>query len=391
MHETAQRNHNVRRKPRERRLAGAAALAGALGAGASAAAEVPRVVTDIAPVQSLVAQVMGDLGTPDLVLPPGASPHGHALRPSEARALQSADLVFWVGPDLTPWLEDPLETLAQDARHVALMEAEGVRLLEMRDGPVFDALVEAAADAHGHDHDHDHDHAEEAAAHDHDHDHDDVADAHEDHDHGDEMAETHDDHGHDHDHGEEVAEAHGHDHGHDHAHGEHDPHVWLHPDNAAAWLRRIEAALSDADPANAETYATNAAAALDGLGALEAELSERLAPVEGARFLVFHDAYQYFEDAFGLQVAGSIATAGGEKPSAARLAELRASVEESGVSCIAAEPQFNPGLISAVGEGTGAPTAVLDPIGVALSPGRELYADMMRGLADALAGCVAKS
>ena len=370
MRETDQSNHSARRNHRERRAVGAVLLAGVLGAGAGAAtAEVPNVVTDIAPVQSLVAQVMGDLGAPELVLPPGASPHGYALRPSEARALQSADLVFWVGADLTPWLADPLETLAEDARHVALMEAEGVRLLEMRDGPVFDALVEGMDGAHEHGHDHDH-----AGDHDHDHDH---AEADADHDHG-------------HDHEEEVAEAHD-DHGHDHAHGAYDPHVWLHPGNAAAWLRSIADTLASADPGNAETYAANAAAALDGLGALEAELAERLAPVEGARFLVFHDAYQYFEDAFGLQVAGSIATAGGETPSAARLAELRASVEDTGVSCIAAEPQFNPGLIAAVGEGTGAPTAVLDPIGVALSPGPDLYGDMMRGLAEALAGCVAKS
>ncbi|MEE4118863.1 MAG: zinc ABC transporter substrate-binding protein [Paracoccaceae bacterium] len=314
---------------------------------------------DIAPVHSLVAQVMGDLGSPELVLPPGASPHGYALRPSEARALQEADLVVWVGPGLTPWLSSALGSLAGDAAVVEAMEAEGVTLLDMRESAVFP----------GHDHDHGDVHAE-ADAHDHDHDHDrDHAEA----------------HAHDDDHAEDHA------HDDDHEHGEHDPHVWLHPDNATAIVRAVAVALSEIDPDNAAVYGANAEAAAERIGALEAELSARLAPVQGLPFVVFHDGYQYFEAAFGLEAAGAISMSDARMPSAARLAEVRGRIEELGAACVAAEPQFDPGLVEAVAEGADVRTAVLDPLGMALEPGAELYGAMMRDLASALVGCGADS
>jgi zinc transport system substrate-binding protein len=337
-----------------------AASVAAIGAAAGAArADVPQVAVDIAPVHSLVAQVMGDLGSPELVLPPGASPHGYALRPSEARALQEADLVVWVGPGLTPWLSSALGSLAGDAAVVEAMEAEGVTLLDMRESAVFP----------GHDHDHGDVHAE-ADAHDHDHDHDrDHAEA----------------HAHDDDHAEDHA------HDDDHEHGEHDPHVWLHPDNATAIVRAVAVALSEIDPDNAAVYGANAEAAAERIGALEAELSARLAPVQGLPFVVFHDGYQYFEAAFGLEAAGAISMSDARMPSAARLAEVRGRIEELGAACVAAEPQFDPGLVEAVAEGADVRTAVLDPLGMALEPGAELYGAMMRDLASALVGCGADS
>jgi hypothetical protein len=173
-------------------------------------------------------------------------------------------MVFWIGEDLTPWMADAVETLAGDASVTALLEAEGTILLDFREGALFEA--------HGHDHDgHDDD--------DHDHDHDD----------------DHDDHGHD-DHAQD-------DHGHDdlgHAHGDHDPHAWLSPENARTWLNIIAAELSAADPDNAGAYFANAAAARDEIEALQAEVETTLSPVRGGRFIVFHDAYQYFESAFRL-------------------------------------------------------------------------------------------
>jgi zinc transport system substrate-binding protein len=313
---------------------------------------------------------MGDLGAPDLVLPPGASPHGHALRPSEARALQSADLVVWVGPGLTPWLESSLETLAGDARVLEAMKADGLTLLPVREDAVFEAHSHDEEHAHGDEHAHDDDHT-----HDDEHAHD------EEHAHEDEHAHD-DDHGHEH--GDDAAHA-----GHDH--GAHDPHVWLDPDNAAAIVRAVAGALGELDPDNADAYAANADAALERISGIESEVAATLAPVRGMPFVVFHDGYQYFENAFGLQAAGAISMSDARMPSAARLAEVRARVETLGATCVAAEPQFDPGLVAAVAEGADVRSAVLDPLGVSVEPGPALYGEMMRGLAEALAGCRAES
>ncbi len=309
------------------------ALTAALLAG-TAQADVPRVAVDIAPVHALVAQVMQGVGTPDLIVPPGASPHEHSLRPSEARALQEAALVVWVGPDLTPWMQDAIATLAGDATVATLMEADGVDLLEVREGALFEAHAHAA----------DGDHAD-----------------------------------------------HGHDHGHDdHAHGAHDPHAWLSPANAGVWLDAIAADLSEATPDNAARYAANAAGARAALSALTDEVSGLLAPVRGGRFIVFHDAYQYFEAAFDMPAAGAISLSDAAAPSPARIAEIRDRVAREGVACVLSEPQFNPGLVATVTGGTGVRTAVLDPLGSDLVPGPALYADLMRGLATALAGCLSE-
>src|SRR6056297_4336306 len=137
--------------------------------GGTAMADVPRVVADIAPVHSLVARVMDGVGSPDLIIQQGASPHEYQLRPSEAGAFQNADLVFWVGADLTPWMEDAVETLAEGANVTALLDADGTILLDFRESALFEAHDHGD---HGHD-DNDHEHED----HDHDHDHDD-------HDHG---------------------------------------------------------------------------------------------------------------------------------------------------------------------------------------------------------------
>ena len=333
-------------------------IAAALALAGPARAEVPAVATDIAPVHALVARVMEGLGAPKLVVPPGASPHEHRLRPSEAAALQEAALVFWLGPDLTPWLADAVETLAANATVTTLMEVGGTARLPFREDALFEGHTHGHEDEHA-DHEHgDHGHDEEHA----------------DHGHGEEHA--------DHGHGEEHA-----DHGHGHAHGAFDPHAWLSPDNAAAWLGAIAAELSAADPANAERYAANAAAAEAELAALKDEVAAILEPARGMRFIVFHDAYQYFEVAFDMPAAGAISLSDAAEPSPARIAEIQARVREEGVDCVLSEPQFSPGLVAAVLDGTDAGTAVLDPLGSSLAPGPDFYPDLLRGLAQALAGC----
>lgn len=316
----------------------------------AAAADAPNVTVDIPPVHSLVAVVMEGVGTPELLVQPGASPHSYSLRPSEASALARSDLVFWMGPELEPWLEGAIEALATNATVVELLEADGTTTLEFREGVTFEA--------HGHgDEDHHDDHD--------DHGHDDEHDGHEDHD---EHHDAHDDHDHDH-------------------HG-HDPHAWLDPENARVWLDVIAAQLGAADPENAETYNANAAAGREALAALIDEIAAELAPVQDQRFVVFHDAYQYFEARFGMPAAGSISLGDASDPSPARIAEIRDKVAELGVTCVFAEPQFNPGLVRTVFQGTEATSGILDPLGADLEPGAGLYAELLRNMSGNLKACL---
>ena len=315
-------------------------------------AETPQVAVDIAPVHSLVARVMAGVSTPDLIVQPGASPHEYSLRPSDAAALQNADLIFWIGPDLTPWLTDTIQTLAPDAAVTALLEADGTIELEFRESALFEA------------HDHD-DHGEEAG-------HD---------DHGDE--DGHDDHGDDHD------DDHDEDAGHEgHDHGKHDPHAWLSAQNAMSWMNVIAGQLSAADPDNAGTYFANAAAGRGEIKTLIDEVNATLAPVRDGQFIVFHDAYQYFETDFDFPASGAISLSDASDPSPARIAEIQQRIAQEGIKCVLAEPQFNPGLVATVLDGSDAQTGILDPLGSDLEPGPALYPQLIRNLSTALAGCM---
>lgn len=348
--------------------------------GSAAYADAPSVAVDIAPVHSLVARVMEGVATPNLIVQPGASPHEYSLRPSEAAAIEQADIVFLMGPDLTPWLGDAVETLAGDATVTALIEADGTKLLEFRESALFEGHDHGEHEDHD-DHEHgehaDHDdHEEHAEDKDHDHDHEDHA-SDEEHDHDHEDHAEHDDHDHD-DHDDHA--------GHDH--GDHDPHAWLSADNASVWLNIIAAQLSARDPENAGAYFANAAAGIEELKTLKSEISGILDPARGNEFIVFHDAYQYFEVDFDFPAAGAISLSDASDPSPARIAEIQARVESEGVDCVLAEPQYNPGIVSTVLDGTGAKTGVLDPLGSDLEPGPAMYPQMMRNLATVLAECL---
>ncbi len=311
-------------------------------------AEAPSVAADIAPVHSLVARVMEGVGVPDLIVAPGASPHAYSLRPSEARSIQDAGVVFTVGGGLTPMLDETIATLAPEARVVALSEAEGVRRLPVREGATFEA--------------HDHDHGHEEAGHE--------EAGHDDHAHGGEAGHDHD---HDHDH-------------HDHEGG--DPHAWLDPANAEVWLDAIARTLAEVDPANGDAYAANAAAGRAEIEALRAGIEATLAPVRGRGFIVFHDAYQYFETAFDVPAAGSISVSDATAPSPARIAGIRDRVAGEGIACVMTEPQFNAGLVATVLDGTDARSGVMDPLGAALEPGPGLYPALLEDLARQLADCL---
>ncbi|WP_224824966.1 zinc ABC transporter substrate-binding protein [Cognatishimia sp. MH4019] len=375
----------------------------------TAHADAPRVATDILPVHALTARVMDGVGTPDLIVPANASPHGHAMRPSEAKALDEADLVIWIGESLTPWLEGPLEALGGDAQKLELLEVEGTVLHDFRETATLDAGDHDGHDHddHGHEdhagHDHgDHDHAkeEEHAGHDHDHDHDHDDHAHDDHaghdhdDHDHAKEEEHAGHDHDHDHGKEEEHA-GHDHGdhaghdhHDHDHSGVDPHAWLDPANALLWTDTIAAALSEIDPDNAAAYAANAEAARAEISAAQAEVTETLSGAQNASYVVFHDAYQYFELPFGLTPLGAIRQGDAVDPSPARIAELRAEITERGVTCAMSEPQFNTRMIDTVLEGTDAKTVEIDPLGTTIEQGPDFYPNLLKAMADSLASCV---
>jgi len=312
----------------------------------SAMADVPQVAVSIKPIHSLVAAVMEGVGSPGLIVKGTGSEHGYALRPDDARMLANADIVFWIGPEMETFLQRPLETLATKAEIVELGEAPGVEHVPMREGGSFEA--------HTHDHDHDHDHA-----HSHDNDHD---------------------HSHDHDH------AHTHDHG-DH-HDEEDLHIWLDPINAKAALAEIARTLAVTDPENADLYASNASAYEKRLDDLVGKITQELAPVRGRPFIVFHDAYHYFEKRFDIYAAGSITVSTAQAPSAQRVAEIRDKVRELKAACVFSEPQFESRLVATVIEGTDAKTGVLDPLGFDIEEGPDHYPQLIEKLASSLKACL---
>lgn len=350
-----------------------------------ARADVPNVATDIAPVHSLVAQVMKGLGTPDLILPPGANPHGHALRPSEAAALERADLVVWIGHELTPWLEGPLTTLAASAEHRSLIDVEDTTLLPLRQGAGF----EGHHHGHGHGHDEGHEHEEEHGNDD-EHGHDEGHDA--------EHAEAHDEeHGHDeaHDHGDDHGADRGHsadhdDHGDDHGKGMIDPHAWLDPANAALWLTAIADELSALDPENATIYATNAAEGQALIADAQAEARALLTPLQQVPFVVMHDAYHYFEAQFGLSARAAISDGDANRPSPARLDAVRAVIATTGARCVLGERAANPGWVEAISPDGAAQAVVVDPLGTHLEPGAALYPALLQHISVGISECLGR-
>lgn len=382
-----------------RKLTGSV-LAGSfvLAAGMSAAsADAPSVVTTIKPIHSIASAVMEGVGEPEIIIDGSASPHGFALKPSQAALIQGADVVFWVGPSLSSSLAKPIEAIAGDAVEVELLDAKGIDLLPYREGANFDAHDHDHGDHEEHaDHDdHDHDKHEEHAEHDHDdHDHE-KHEEHAEHDHDDHDHEKHagnDDHDHDkheehaeHDH-EKHEEHAGHD-GHDHAGGM-DPHIWLNPDNGIAIAAAMAETLSEVDPENAATYKQNAAAFAERIETLEGDLAKTLEPAKGKNFVVFHDAYHYFEHHFDIEASGAITLTPETVASASRVAEIKDQMSDLNVTCVFQEPQFEAKLVEVVLEGTDARKGTLDPLGTGLENGPDLYPNLLTSMSQSLADCL---
>jgi zinc transport system substrate-binding protein len=326
------------------------------------AAEPPAVVVSIKPLHALVAALMQDVAAPRLIVNGAASPHDYALKPSEAAALETARLVFWMGPELEGFLVRPIRTLGA-AASVPLGQGLGGRIWPMR----LDAVHEPAG--------HHHDEAEGENEHEHS-----------------------DEHGHDDEHEEvghrddEESGGRGRGRGHAHVDAEGRPlpdlHAWLDPTVAAAMVDLIAAALKDADPERAAVYDRNASGLKGRLAALDRELAETLAPVKKRPFIVFHDAYQYLEARYGLSGIGALSVNPEAPPGARRLAALREEIEAGGAVCVFAEPQFEPKLVHALVEGTEVKSASLDPLGADLEAGPEAYFALLRRLATTLRDCL---
>ncbi|MBC7139249.1 MAG: zinc ABC transporter substrate-binding protein [Defluviimonas sp.] len=301
---------------------------------AAARAEVPAVVTDIPAVQSLAAQVMGDLGAPAILLERGGNAHGYQMKPSQARALQDADLIFWVGPEMTPWLKRAVEGASPNGKAIALLHTEGTLRR------TFGAGAEGQT--------------QEREEH---------------------VPQNRDDEHHRDD---------------EHDHGGTDPHAWLDPANAQAWLGVIAAELAAADPENAAAYSANAAAAARRIAALDAQIAAELAPVKDRPFVVVHDAYGYFADHYGLTIAGTVSPGDAAEPGAERLSGIRRLLEEAAAVCVFPEAQHDPRQIAALVDGTPVRLGrALDPEGSSLPFGPELYPALLTGLATTIADCLA--
>ncbi|MSQ86256.1 MAG: zinc ABC transporter substrate-binding protein [Alphaproteobacteria bacterium] len=288
----------------------------------------PKVVVSIKPIASLVDGVMAGVGVPTVIVGAGQSLHTFSMKPSDAKALNTADVVFWVGEGLETFLDKPIRALSSTATVVALMDAPGLTLLKGREGGVW----EEQADEHA---DHDHDHSQD-----------------------------HDDH--------EV-----------------DGHLWLDPKNAKAVVNKVHLTLSQIDTVNAAIYAANAKSLSQRIDVLDLELKQNLAPIAQRPFIVFHDGYQYFEAHYGLNAVGSMTVSPDRMPGAKRVGEIKDKIRTLQAACVFAEPQFEPKLIQTLIGGTSAKIGTLDPEASTLPAGPNLYFDLMRGLANNLRNCLA--
>jgi len=339
-----------------------------------------KVVTSIKPLHSLASYLMDGVGKPDLIVDGYASPHGFAMKPSHAKMLQNADLIFWVGEDLESFLEKPLSSIAKKAEKIELMEIKGLNVLKFRERNIFDEHDHDDHDDHGKkedDHD-DHDHDEQANKEEHD-DHDD----HEDHG---KKEDDHDDHDHDeHAKKEEHDDHDDHDGYEGHAHGEYDPHIWLDPMNAKVILNEMVEHLIENDAKNTSKYKSNLNKALKEIDKLNKDVKAELS--KSTSSIVFHDAYQYFEERYNVNILGAFTVNIDVMPGAEQLAEIREIIEHDKVACVFSEPQFNPDIIKAVAKDMNIKTGVVDPLGATLDPGKDLYFKLIRNMSASFKGC----
>lgn len=292
----------------------------------------PKVVVTIKPLHALVQQVMAGVGTPELLVKGAASPHTYAMKPSEARTLNATSVFFRMSQSVEPFTAKIVRSLPKTVEVVTLQEAPGMKLLARRTGTTFEEHAHGKGDGHGHSHGHSHSKPTKSEA--------------------------------------------------------IDGHAWLDPDNAKAMVARIEQTLSARYPAHAAAFKGNAALLTQKLDALAGELGRELAPVAAKPYIVFHDAFQYLEQRYGLSAVGSISISPDVPPSAKRLTDLRRKITALGAMCVFAEPQLDTRLVDNLIEGTKARMGTLDAEGLGLEPGPDLYFALMRKLATDLKACL---
>jgi zinc transport system substrate-binding protein len=292
------------------------------------AATPPRVVATSKPLHALVAGVMAGVASPEVLVKGGASPHTYAMKPSDARALNQADLFFRVSESVEPFTAKVVQSLPRSVEVVTLQDAPGLDLLAIRTGTTFEPHAHAGGRKHRHEH-------------------------------------------------EPAPKP-----------GAVDGHIWLDPDNAKAMVDRMEQVLSARFPEHAGTFKANAESLKDKIGLLDADLGRMLEPVSGKPYIVSHDAFQYFERRYNLSVVGSISMSPEVPPSGKRLSDLRRKITSLGAACVFGEPQFDRRLVDNLIEGTGARTGMLDPEGNMLEAGPDLYFVLMRKLAENLRSCL---
>ena len=291
----------------------------------SAIAAAPRVAVTIKPIHALAAGVMGRIGAPQLVLQGSSSPHSTALRPSQMRLLENADIIFYIADHFETALKPVLHRRRQaGATVVELSDTPNLTLHQFRSAGIWSTDDQTSQTEH---------------------DRDDTV----------------------------------------------DPHIWLDPQNAKAITLHISAVLARIDPGNADAYRTNAAKLMIELNALGREVAAKLQPVANQPFVVFHDAYQYFERRFGLSGLGAITADPGHAPGAKRLIQIRTGLSRRGAVCVFAEPQFEIDYVTTVIEGSRARAAILDPLGIDTPVGKEAYASLIWSMTNSITRCLSNN
>jgi len=312
------------------------------------ATETTGVISTIQPINSLVSAVIGNTGKSITIIPSEQSPHDFKLKPSDVKVLQNSNIIFYVSNHLESSITKVFKNLPKNIKLINLMEDAGVNHLAIRDNDAWERH-----DHHGHD---DHD------------DHDKHGKKHDDHDDHDKHGKKHDDH--------------------DDHEKEDDVHVWLSPDNAIKIVQKVNKVLSLYFPENSKIYNDNTTKFIDKIRNLKMELVKELSPIKNKPYIVFHDAYQYFEKTFELNAVGSVALEGDIASSPKQISIIKDKIVKSKASCVFQEPQFDSKLVKIVVEGTDAKIGTLDPLGVNISENKDFYLQLLTNMTKSLKECL---
>ena len=298
------------------------------------ATETTGVISTIQPINSLVSAVIGNTGKTISIIPAEQSPHDFKLKPSDVKVLQNSNIIFYVSNHLESSVTKVFKNLPKNIKLINLMEESGINHLAIRDNAAWERH-----DHHGDDHD------------------------------------DHDKHGKKHD-------------DHDDHEKEDDVHIWLSPDNAIKIVQKVNKVLSLYFPENSKIYNENTTKFIDKIRNLKMELIKELSPIKNKPYIVFHDAYQYFEKTFELNAVGSVALEGDIASSPKQISFIKDKIIKSKASCVFQEPQFDSKLVKIVVEGTNAKTGTLDPLGVNITGNKDFYLQLLTNMAKSLKECL---